>query len=207
MCDNTLWSKRLQVLRNCGNCAEEGCVARTTKVVQDVLQCKAAEARRRRSDGFKVEEVGRTEGLSRVAVGSIWHGAIRAQSVGTCHHQRSLDPVLATAESVRQNGTGGRWQHETPYKEELELGRHSNYLCFEGVLIRRADYAGKSGDCVIYLEQFLGNGKLGMWASTEYCTGYVEEEHGLREADHCTSLRTGRDHFVVRVSSLSLFPA
>ena len=29
----------------------------------------------------------------------------------------------------------GRWQHETPYEEELKLVRHSNDLRFEGVLL------------------------------------------------------------------------
>ena len=43
--------------------------------------------------------------------------------------------VLADAESVRQNGTDGRWQHETPCKAELELVRHSNHLRFKGVLM------------------------------------------------------------------------
>ena len=33
--------------------------------------------------------------------------------------------VLADAESVRQLGTDGRWQHDTSSKEELELVRHS----------------------------------------------------------------------------------
>ena len=34
----------------------------------------------------------------------------------------------------------------TPHKEELKLVRHSNYLRFEGVLMRQAFYAGKSGE-------------------------------------------------------------
>ena len=34
-----------------------------------------------------------------------------------------------------------------------------------------------------------------------------EEEHGHPEADRCISRRTGWDHFVVRVSSVSLLPA
>ena len=61
--------------------------------MQDVVHCKATEARRRRSDGFKVEEVGRVEGLSRKVVGSFWHGAICVQNVRTCHHQKILDQI------------------------------------------------------------------------------------------------------------------
>ena len=53
--------------------------------------------------------------------------------------------VLADAESVRQNGKDGRWQHKTPHKEEREQFRHSSDLRFGGLLMRRAYYAGKSG--------------------------------------------------------------
>ena len=48
------------------------------------------------------------------------------------------------------------WQHETRCKEGLE--RHSTDLRFEGLLMRRAYYATKSGDCKNYVEEFLGNG-------------------------------------------------
>ena len=57
---------------------------------------------------------------------------------------------------MRQLGTDGRWQHETPYKEELELLRHSNDLRFGGVLMRQAYNAVKSGAWANYLEVFLG---------------------------------------------------
>ena len=40
----------------------------------------------------------------------------------------------------------------------------------------------------------------------EHCASYIVEGHGLLEADHCSSRRNGRSHFVARVSSLSLFP-
>ena len=46
--------------------------------------------------------------------------------------------VLADADNVREHGTDGRRQHETPYMEELELVRHSNDLLFEGVPMRQA---------------------------------------------------------------------
>ena len=72
--------------------------------------------------------------------------------------------------------------------------------------------------------QFLGNGKLIVWASAKKreCYDEVEqededrqsiaqdifaEEHGLPEAAHRTSRRTGRSHLVVRVPFLSLIPS
>ena len=66
---------------------------------------------------------------------------------------KQIGPVLADAESVRQNGTGGRWLHETPYKEELELVRYSTNMRFEGVLMRQACNAGKSGELANYVAE------------------------------------------------------
>ena len=66
--------------------------------------------------------------------------------------------VSADAEGVRQNGTDGRWQHETPDKEELELVRHSNDLRLGGVLMRPVFYAVKPGDRRNYPEDISGNG-------------------------------------------------
>ena len=68
---------------------------------------------------------------------------------------------------TRKNGTDGGWQQEALYKEELELVRHSNDLRFEGFLMRRAYYAGKSGDWKSYLEEFLKYGMLSIWASVK----------------------------------------
>ena len=67
--------------------------------------------------------------------------------------------VLADVENETQNGTDGDWQQETSYNEEVELVWHSSDLHFEGILMRRADDAGKSGDWEHCLEVFLGNGK------------------------------------------------
>ena len=108
------------------------------KPVQDVSQCKATEARRRRSDGSKWREVVEQKAFSTEAVGSIWHGALRVQAVGMLHHSKKL---WADGESVRRNGTDGRWQHETSFEEELELVRHSTDLRCEGVPMRRAHNA------------------------------------------------------------------
>ena len=74
--------------------------------------------------------------------------------------------VLADVEKERQNGTDGEWPQETRYKEELELVRHSSDLRFEGILMRRAHYAGKSGDWENYLEEFLKD-RLNILASVK----------------------------------------
>ena len=66
--------------------------------------------------------------------------------------------VLAGADNVRQHGTDGRWQHETPHKEKLELVRHCNDVRFEGVPKCQACYAEKSGDWANYLEVFSRGG-------------------------------------------------
>ena len=62
--------------------------------------------------------------------------------------------VLADAENARQLGTDGRWQHEAPYEEELELLPHSTDLCFGDWLMRQAHIAVKSVDWTNYLEVF-----------------------------------------------------
>ena len=75
--------------------------------------------------------------------------------------------VLADAENVRQLGTDGRWQHEKPYKEELELLRHSTDLRFGGLLTRQAFNAVKSSDWANYFQVFLANGKRSGWTSAK----------------------------------------
>ena len=89
-------------------------------------------------------------------MGSLWYRTIRAQDVGTFHLQKSLgrtNLVLADADTVSKHGTDGRWQHETPYKEEFELLRHCTDMRFEGVPMRQAYHTGKSaGDCANYME-------------------------------------------------------
>ena len=85
--------------------------------------------------------------------------------------------------------------------------------------MRQIYYAGKSGDWETHLEEFLGNGKLSVWASVKVreCFSVVEQEdegresiaqdilreHGPLEADHRTSGRTGSGPLVVCVPSLS----
>ena len=64
----------------------------------------------------------------------------------------SARSVLVDAEKEREEGIGHDWQQESPYKEELELVKHSSDLRFEGLLMRRAYFAGRSDDWECYLE-------------------------------------------------------
>ena len=67
--------------------------------------------------------------------------------MATFHHEKSVGQTdLVEVEKERQDGIEGDWQQESPYKEALELFRHSGDLRFEGLLMRRAYYSGRSGD-------------------------------------------------------------
>ena len=80
--------------------------------------------------------------------------------------------VMAEVEKERLGGREGDWQQESPYKEELELIRHSSDLRFEGLVMRRAYYEGRSGDWQNYLEKFLKDGMLSVWASVKVWAPY-----------------------------------
>ena len=61
--------------------------------------------------------------------------------------------------------------------EELqELVKHSRVLRFEGLLMRRAYYAGKSGDWESYLEEFRKDDKHSVWACFKVREWYNEAE-------------------------------
>ena len=62
--------------------------------------------------------------------------------------------VLVNVGTERQDETEGRWQQDSPYREELEVVRHSSDLRLEGLLMRRAHYAGRSGDWENHLDEF-----------------------------------------------------
>ena len=103
--------------------------------------------------------------------------------------------------------------------------RHSTDLRFEGVLMRQAYDAGKSGDWANYLgKNHLGYGKLSIWASAKVreCYNEAEPEDKGGQSIPQDILRKRRDflrliivpadeqggvHLVVRVPSLSLFSA
>ena len=147
MCDKKCTANGFKFLGNCGLCGRRRRCSPYDKLVQKVLQRRAIEARRRTCGGFKLEGTGRAEGLSREVMGSFWHGARHAQNVGMFHSQKKRGPrsVLADVENETQNGTDGDWQQEASYNEEVELGWHSSDLRFEGIPMRRAYDAGKSG--------------------------------------------------------------
>ena len=70
--------------------------------------------------------------------------------------------ILDDAAKVRQSGTDGSGQYESPYKEELELLRH-NDLRFDGSQMRKAYSADKSGEW----EKFLQNDRLSVRTSVK----------------------------------------
>ena len=86
--------------------------------------------------------------------------------------------VLVVAERERQEGREGIWQQESPFKEELELVKHSRNLRCEGLLIRPAYYARKSGVWESYLEELVKDDKLRVRASIKVreCCNEVEAE-------------------------------
>ena len=51
------------------------------------------EAKRRRCDGFKVEELVEQKAFSRKVMGSFWHGTTRAHNVGTLHHKKNVGQI------------------------------------------------------------------------------------------------------------------
>ena len=85
---------------------------------------------------------------------------------------------LADADKERQNGTDGGWQQETTCKKRPEFVRHSSDLRFEGILMRRADHAVKSGKWQNCVEEFLKGDRLSVWASVKVrdCYNEVESE-------------------------------
>ena len=90
--------------------------------------------------------------------------------------RRMLERFTTKKAWARSVLADGRWQHETPHKEELELVRHCNDLRFAGVLMRRACYAEKSDDWKNSLDEFLGNDILSIWVIAKVKEIYSEVE-------------------------------
>ena len=128
------------MLPACGHCDRRRRTSAHDNLVQDVFQCEAAGAGWARSDGLKVwremieQKVFR--GMERY-VRRMWERFTLKKTWA-----RS---VLADVDKEWQHGTEGGRQQETPYKEEPELVMHSSDLRFEGVQMRRAYFARKSG--------------------------------------------------------------
>ena len=100
-----------------------------------------------------MEGADRAEGFSTKVMGSFWFGTFFAKTVGndSLSEKAWARSVLVDAENVRRLGTDGRWQHETPHKQELVILRH---VRVEGVLMRQANNAEKSGDWGLFWKHF-----------------------------------------------------
>ena len=96
------------------------------------------------------------------------------------------------------------WQQETPFQEELELVRHCSDLSFGGFLMRRAYYRVKPGDKENYLEVFLKDDTLSIWASVRVreCYNEVEIEDEGRVSVAQDILRKSAD-FLRRINAPS----
>ena len=91
-------------------------------------------------------------------MGSIWHEAPQCAEcgVGTFTIKKAgAKSVLAGAVNITQHGTDSRWQHETPYKEEVELvvptfmaKRNSPAVRgFGGIVLSSRDERRRDGMC------------------------------------------------------------
>ena len=91
----------------------------------------------------------------------LWHGATCAQNVGTCHHPKKRGPDQC-------------WWRWTGNRERV---RHSSDLRFEGLSMRRANYAGRPGDWDNYLAELYNDGRPSVWASVKLreCYNEIEE--------------------------------
>ena len=73
--------------------------------------------------------------LSCEVMGGFWHLTVE---------RAWAEAVLSDAEGKRQEGIQGNWQKASHFKQELELFKRSSDLSFTGLLVRRADHAGRS---------------------------------------------------------------
>ena len=104
--------------------------------------------------------------------------------------QKSVGQIdLGSCRNCDAVRNGGRWQHETPYKEELEHLRHRIDLRFGCLPMRQAYNAGKSGDWANVLETFVENGKFSVCTSVQVREGYNEVE---QEGEDRRSVVTGQ---------------
>ena len=108
----------------------------------------------------KVEGVGRVEGFSRDAVGSIWHGTILSQNVRSFHHQKSLGQIgLGRCRKCQ-----AKWNRLQVAKRDAVQG--VGRACeAHGLTLRRCADApsilcGEVRRLGSGLEEFLGKGKL-----------------------------------------------
>ena len=65
----------------------------------------------------------------------------------------TTEAVLADAEKEKLEGLRDNWQLESPLKEELELVNRSSDMSKSANLMRRAHFAGRSGNWEGYKEE------------------------------------------------------
>ena len=126
---------------------------------------------------------------------SVWSNAYE-EYVGALHRQQSMGPKL----SCRMRKKKGRKENKaigkkgSSFKEELELVRHSSDLRFEDAFMRRAYYAGRSGDWESYLEEFRIDDRLSVRASIT-----VRRNATTRQKKRTTPVQALRRTFCVKV--------
>ena len=109
------------------------------------------------------------------AVEGIWNGTVFAQHVGALHCQkRRAKAVLADAETEKQEGIQGKWQMESPFREVLEQIKKSSDVSCNAYLVRRAHYAGKSGDWEGCQKAHRDKGESSEWACIKVEESYDE---------------------------------
>ena len=79
------------------------------------------------------------------------------------HESVRARKMLADAAQVKQEGTQGEWQQESPFKEVLEqVKRHADTNC-NAQIMRRAYSAKKSGNWESFKEECKKEGKICEW--------------------------------------------
>ena len=111
MCDNKCGEKGFKFYQISAIVTEEG-GAHTIILCKTCYNVRWLERGEQQATASTWRELVVQKAFRGKTVGSTWHGATRAQNVGMFHHQKK-----AGARSVLADG---RWQHETPHKEELE---------------------------------------------------------------------------------------
>ena len=102
----------------------------------------------------------------------------------TIHRQQSVGRIdFGRCKKCEAMGTDGRWQRETPYKEELELLRHCTDMRCEVYWCAKLTMQGESGDWANSLDIYLANGRLNAWTSVRVraCCIEVEQDYEDRE--------------------------
>ena len=137
VCDNKCREKSFKFFEIAAIVSEEERAAHSINLRKKCSKWKATEAQRRRGGGFKVVRWSSSRLLER-SCGQLLD---RNNSCTECENvsqpiKRGPDRSWKMRKFLRQKGTDGRRQHETPYTDELELLQDSTDWRFEGVPMR-----------------------------------------------------------------------